>query len=192
MKRILKTMIISGILTLSLSFSCFAGNWQNDGFGWMWQNDDGSYPRSEWQWIDGDKDGIAECYYFDDSGYLIVNASVPDGNTVDANGAWIVDGIVQTKSVPIDIQETSQAVDNGGAVNFQNSVDTGSSKEASARVSSSGGSSDLNSTGTVWLPATGEKYHRIPNCGRMNPNKARAVTYEEALKRGYDACDKCF
>lgn len=44
----------------------------------------------------------------------------------------------------------------------------------------------------VWLPATGEKYHKIPNCGNMDPSKARQVTLEEAIRRGYPPCDKCF
>lgn len=44
----------------------------------------------------------------------------------------------------------------------------------------------------VWLPATGEKYHSIPNCGRMNPDKAREVTKSEAESRGYEACSKCW
>lgn len=45
---------------------------------------------------------------------------------------------------------------------------------------------------TVWLSATGDKYHRIPNCGRMNPNKARRVSLSEARRRGYGPCKKCF
>lgn len=44
----------------------------------------------------------------------------------------------------------------------------------------------------VWLPATGEKYHKISNCGRMNPAKARRVSLQEALQRNYSPCDKCF
>lgn len=44
----------------------------------------------------------------------------------------------------------------------------------------------------VWLSATGEKYHRINNCGRMNPNKARQITLEDAINRGYDRCSKCW
>lgn len=46
--------------------------------------------------------------------------------------------------------------------------------------------------GTVWLSATGEKYHRIPNCGRMNPDKARQISLSDALSRGYEACSKCY
>ena len=47
-------------------------------------------------------------------------------------------------------------------------------------------------SGYVWLSATGEKYHKIPNCGRMNPAKARKVTLSEAKAKGYSACSKCF
>ena len=45
---------------------------------------------------------------------------------------------------------------------------------------------------TVWLSATGEKYHRINHCGRMNPDKAREVPLENAIEKGYKKCDKCF
>lgn len=44
----------------------------------------------------------------------------------------------------------------------------------------------------VWLSATGEKYHSIPNCGRMNPDKARQVTKSQAEASGYEPCSKCF
>lgn len=44
----------------------------------------------------------------------------------------------------------------------------------------------------VWLSATGEKYHKIPNCGKMNPANARQVTLNEAIRQGYPPCDKCF
>lgn len=43
----------------------------------------------------------------------------------------------------------------------------------------------------VWLSATGTKYHKIPNCGNMNPSKARQVTLAEAKSR-YTPCSKCF
>ena len=62
-------------------------------------------------------------------------------------------------------------------------------KKNSGKVASGSGNS---SAAYVWLSATGEKYHRIPNCGKMNPNKARKVSLKEAQARGFDACDKCF
>lgn len=44
----------------------------------------------------------------------------------------------------------------------------------------------------VWLSATGEKYHSIDHCGRMNPAKARQVSLEDALNSGYGKCSKCW
>lgn len=45
---------------------------------------------------------------------------------------------------------------------------------------------------TVWLSATGNKYHKIPNCGRMNPNRARKVNLSYAKAHRYTPCSKCF
>lgn len=45
---------------------------------------------------------------------------------------------------------------------------------------------------TVWLSATGSKYHSIPDCGNMNPDNARQVSQSEAEAQGYTACNKCF
>lgn len=54
-------------------------------------------------------------------------------------------------------------------------------------------SSSNDSTGEmVWLSETGSKYHSIPDCGKMNPNRARQVTKESAEAQGYDACSKCW
>lgn len=44
----------------------------------------------------------------------------------------------------------------------------------------------------VWISATGKKYHNKPDCGRMNPNKARKITRSEAEAKGYGACSKCY
>ena len=46
--------------------------------------------------------------------------------------------------------------------------------------------------GSVWISETGSKYHNKPDCGRMNPDKARQVTESEAQNMGLDACEKCF
>ena len=45
---------------------------------------------------------------------------------------------------------------------------------------------------TVWLSATGDKYHRINNCGRMNPANASQVSIGDAQAKGFGACSKCF
>lgn len=46
--------------------------------------------------------------------------------------------------------------------------------------------------GMVWISETGSKYHTIPNCGRMNPNKASQVTVSEAQSMGLEPCQKCY
>ena len=52
-------------------------------------------------------------------------------------------------------------------------------------------SSDSQGT-MVWLSETGSKYHSIPDCGRMNPDKAWQVSESEAEAEGYGRCSKCF
>lgn len=44
----------------------------------------------------------------------------------------------------------------------------------------------------VWLSATGDNYHSIPNCGKMNPDKASQVSKEQAESSGHNACSKCY
>ena len=51
-------------------------------------------------------------------------------------------------------------------------------------------SKQTNSGVMVWLSATGNKYHAINNCGRMNPDNATQVTLEEA-ENSYSPCSKC-
>ena len=53
-------------------------------------------------------------------------------------------------------------------------------------------SSSTSVTSSVWLSATGSKYHKIPNCGRMNPANARKVSLKDAISRGFTPCSKCF
>ncbi len=75
----------------------YAGEWKSNATGWWWQEDNGTYPVNTWKWLDGNKDGISECYHFNGAGYLDVNTVLADGQ-VDGNGAWIVNGVVQTKT----------------------------------------------------------------------------------------------
>lgn len=83
------------------SIPTFAGEWKLNKIGWWYQNTDGSYPINEWKWIDGNYDGIAECYYFDNRGYLLRDTITPDGFRVEYSGAWSVGGVIQTKKAPV-------------------------------------------------------------------------------------------
>ena len=118
MKR--KGLAIAGLvagLSVLTSMTAFAGQWiydangewqyidhtigwNQDSTGWWYQKADGSYPAATWQWIDDDKnnteDGEQASYYFDANGYLVTNTTI-DGYTVNADGAWTVDGVVQVQ-----------------------------------------------------------------------------------------------
>ncbi len=83
-----------------MAMPALAGQWQKNAAGWWWQEDNGTYPMNTWSWLDGNRDGIAECYYFNGYGYMLANTVTPDGYTVNENGAWTVNGVVQTKIVP--------------------------------------------------------------------------------------------
>ncbi|MFR1686489.1 MAG: DNA/RNA non-specific endonuclease [Massilimicrobiota timonensis] len=69
------------------------------------------------------------------------------------------------------------------------------SSSSNSSKSSSSSNSSVESTpvgGQVWISATGSKYHNKPNCGRMNPDKARQISLSEAKSRGFEPCSKCF
>ena len=61
-----------------------------------------------------------------------------------------------------------------------------------AQIHGTNNSISLPPGSAVWLSATGKKFHRRDNCGRMKPENARMVTIEEAVSSGYDACEKCY
>lgn len=54
----------------------------------------------EWQWLDSNSDGIAECYYME-NGSPLTNTTTPDGYQVNEAGAWIVNGVIQTQNVAV-------------------------------------------------------------------------------------------
>ncbi len=89
-----------------------------------------------------------------------------------------------------------------GLVSFTAGATAGSAQSSNNSLGSTSGDATVNNnsestseetpTGEmVWLSATGEKYHSINNCGRMNPDKARQVTLEQAQNQGMTACSKC-
>lgn len=78
--------------------------WIQDGKGWWYRNENGSYATNDWQQINN------KWYYFDSKGYMVTgwvlwkdkwyycdqadghmltSASTPDNNRVDSSGVWI-------------------------------------------------------------------------------------------------------
>ena len=104
MKKNWKILVVNSICLISLfsAIPAYAGRWQK-GNGknsnkWWYNHQDGTYPKSTWAWIDGNGDGIAECYYFDAKGWLKPNTTV-EGYKVDTTGAWLKNGVVKVKAI---------------------------------------------------------------------------------------------
>ena len=96
MKKMKNNMlrVVSSALMMSmlLSNAAFAGEWKQEGSTWKYQNDDGSLAKNTWQWING------RSYCFDGNGVMYSNTTTPDGYTVNADGAWTVNGVVQEQT----------------------------------------------------------------------------------------------
>ena len=85
---------------------------------WWFDFGNGDYFKSSWQWIDGNQDGIAECYCFDENGWMYENTTTPDGYTVNENGAWTVSNIVQTKTSDLIPKNNTNNGNNTASNNF--------------------------------------------------------------------------
>lgn len=99
----IRLISFSFILTLFFGMTAFAATWrtgaQPNQNRWWYDYEDGTYAANGWQWIDGNSDGTAECYYFDGEGWMAQGETTPDGYEVNENGAWVENGTVQTKTV---------------------------------------------------------------------------------------------
>ncbi len=111
-----RTNLIKKIVTLGtvatlgasmLATPVIAGSFVTDANGKWYDNGDGTYPKSTWQWIDEDGDGKAYSYYFDDNGYVVIGFT-PDGYFTDGTGAWLENGIAAVKDVTVgDLASTA-------------------------------------------------------------------------------------
>lgn len=97
MKKTVITMILTCLMLAASASVAFAAGWEQDSKGWRWKNDDGTYVVSTWKWCDGNKDGISECYFFTDLGYIVQDAIVENQYYVNKDGAWAIGEEVQYK-----------------------------------------------------------------------------------------------
>lgn len=122
MKKLKKVFWVAATISMAMTSTSFAA-WKN-GTGenqdkWLYDNGNGAYVHNSWQWIDGNNDGVAECYYFDENGWLLTNTTTPDGYTVNEAGAWVMNGSIQTSSVNVSAASISE---NDFIVSGNNSV----------------------------------------------------------------------
>lgn len=90
MKKNFITIGIALTVSTMMSMTAFAGNWETVGNDWKYKEDNGTYTVNGWQWIDG------KSYYFDANG-IMAKDTIVDGYTVNADGQWTVNGVVQTQ-----------------------------------------------------------------------------------------------
>ena len=129
------------------------GNWMQTNGIWQWKNTDGTFRTNGWHWLDGNRDGVAECYYFDANGFMVANGNAPDGFLVNADGAWINNGQVQTKKLSVSggpgggtTSSTGKVSSGGGGGGSSSGGGGGSSSSGSSSSSSSSGSSGSSSS----------------------------------------------
>ena len=98
-----KTFILLSTFLFLFSTSAFARGWVRDTASYLWRYDlgNGSYCKSTWQWIDDKQSGVSKCYRFDENGFLMTNTVTSDGCSVNENGEWTVNNVVQTKPISI-------------------------------------------------------------------------------------------
>ena len=123
MVKFLLAISVAFLLSALPSFSVgFTKGTSRD--AWWYDLGNENYLRSTWQWIDTDNDGVAECYYFDADGWMYTDTTTPDGYTVDENGAWTVDSVVQTRESQEDTtEETDTASGQDGSSYKQETMD---------------------------------------------------------------------
>lgn len=104
MKKVLCSAAAGLLAAAVFSFTALAGSWYQDPAraanaggvtNWRWRSSSGAEPAGVWVWIDGNGDGLAESYYFNPDGYMLAAPLRPDNYTVDENGAWTKNGVVQ-------------------------------------------------------------------------------------------------
>ena len=111
----MKKQYVIGTITLAvamagMTMTAYADGWKQNEHGWWYEKADtaNGWYADGWHWIDGNQDGIAECYYFGAGGYLKTDGVTPDGYTVNVDGAWTVNGEIQKQQ---NTQETKSSVD---------------------------------------------------------------------------------
>ena len=79
-----------------------------------------------------------------------------------------------------------------GEKGFTAEDNSGTDAAAASEKSEQIAAADDSQEEMVWISATGSKYHSIPDCGNMNPDKAYQEPVSQAEAQGYEACKKCF
>ncbi|MFR1834406.1 MAG: hypothetical protein ACLSX5_14810 [Lachnospiraceae bacterium] len=90
-KKQIVVLGLSALLAVGNALPAYAGHWYADRYeDWYYKMDDGTSINNGWHWING------KCYLFNDN-KIYRDTITPDGYSVNQDGAWTVDGVVQIK-----------------------------------------------------------------------------------------------
>ena len=95
--RLYKSVTVAALAMIGAFLFCGQAfcYWIEDECGWKYMRPNGDYITGTWEWIDGDFDGYAQLYYFDEAGYCFQNG-IKDGRNVNEDGAWTYRNVVQS------------------------------------------------------------------------------------------------
>lgn len=118
MRKCIFSLLFAAVFALtpaipSLAAAPSGGSWVSDSHGWTFVNRDNTTPRNTWEIVDG------KYYYFDENGYILTDATAPDGNAVDKTGAKVVNGShvvcgIDTGFIPTTIQAEAPTLEDTG------------------------------------------------------------------------------
>lgn len=93
MKSLKSKLVAILICAICLNQSALAGQFFYDGGVKKYLDDNGQIAKG-WRWIDDNYDNVAECYRFGEDG-AIATTSKFKGKDINAQGQWVVNGVVQ-------------------------------------------------------------------------------------------------
>lgn len=172
-------------------YGALKSGWLWEGGNWYFLNTvhDGFFGRlftNTWLWIDG------YCYYFDAQGRMAANVETPDHYTVNADGQWTVDGVVQ--HVPGKGILTKTAA--GGSVGGSRGGGGGGSSSGGGGGSSSGGNggsssdnSDVTQTATLTIIYQDADTGQVLDTVLMNGMTGETAQISHPLFGGYEVLD---
>lgn len=184
-KSAAKLLLATIVLTATMGLTAQAAEWQQDTAGWWYEQDGGGYATG-WNWIDG------KCYYFTDNGYMVANTEI-DGYTLNADGQWTVDGVVQTDTATAttDDGDYNEWGLSNTALEMLNNSREQNTKYGEVKVDDD----DILSTGVVYsngftisYPKNGSSY-KVVGVADYTKNNALFKYYEPEITSGDEAVE---